>query len=616
MDYETFSKIAEAASQELKHSPSAYKRKLLLFSSLGYVAVFSLLAVVILLIGGTVLFAVTSPAIFLMLVKKKLIFVLLFALWVLIKSLWVRFDSPQGYRLTKKQAPEFFVMLNRLRANLKAPKIHQVIVTPELNAAIVQSPRLGIFGWQSNTLIIGLELMLILDEQEMESVIAHELGHLSGSHSQFNGRIYRARTTWNKIMHALEDQDSWANFLTRSFFSWYAPRFAAYSFALARHNEYEADAVAALLTSKKATGSALVHTYAIGPLIDKEYWAAYYRQARDYAEPPYLPFTGLSRFLSEQELSQQSIAEELKREMAVKTDVDNTHPALNDRLGALSVSPQVRSSNIVSAATVLLGEFKETLISDFDENWYAENKDKWADYFEETQAEKNQLATLETKDIHELDQDGSWALAAFTEKYKGDKQDPLPLYRYYMHRYPEDKSGQFHAGRLLLARNNEAGLSLLKQATSQPYFVDDACHMAYCYLMDNNRSDEAEQWREVAIKQYEIDQEAQQERNEITIEDTLEIPQVGDDLIQNLALQILTENKVKEVWLAQKRVKHYPDSPVLIFAVKFGGFGDKDEKLQNLLKQMEFPYDVFGINQSNGLFKKVKQVGFQLQIKK
>ena len=614
MDYQEFARIANKASEELSDNSKRYKRNLLLFSWLGYAAVFGLLGLVLILLLGTTLFAINSPALFLVLVKKKLIFVLLFALWVLLKSLWVKVEAPTGYRLLKKNAPEFFALLKRLRKTLKAPKIHQVIVTPELNAAIVQTPRLGLLGWQRNTLIIGLELLLILDEEELESVIAHELGHLSGNHSHFSGKIYRARNTWTKIMESFDQNDSWSNFLTRKFFDWYAPRFAAYSFALARHNEYEADNIAVKITSAEATASALVHTYTIGPLVDKQYWAAYYRQAQDFAEPPYLPYQQLEHFLKNEEIDRQLIESELLNELKVETDLDNTHPSLKDRLNAIAANPRIRSSQVNSSARALLGDFSGDLIQVFDEQWLANNKAQWREFYKNTQQEKATLEKLESTPLVDFDQEDSWSLAAFTEKYKSEQKDPLPLYRLYLHQFPEDFAAHFHVGRLLITRDQEQGLEFLKQATNHAHFVDEACRLAYCYLMKNSREQEAEKWREKAIEQYQIDEEAHAERQEVTTDDVLISPTMNQELLQQLSLQVLTFDKVKKVWLAQKQVKHYSDDPVYIIGISFRGFGDKDELLQELLETIEFPLTVFAVNQSNALFKKIKAIGTVLSI--
>lgn len=253
-----FEALVREAETLAKTSPSRYKLGILFYTLLGYLFIFGILFLLFSLAGVAIGSAFLSTALFLILLKKKLIFVLIPAIWILLKALWVRFDPPTGYVLKLKDYPVLAREIKALQARLKTIRVHQVILTPEFNAAVVQTPRLGIFGWYRNTLILGLELLLSLSPEQARAVLAHEFGHLSGNHSQFKGWIYRVRTTWDRITQAYSGIDSWGAQLMFKFFNWYSPRFSAYTFPLARMNEYEADAIAAQITSPQTVAEALV----------------------------------------------------------------------------------------------------------------------------------------------------------------------------------------------------------------------------------------------------------------------------------------------------------------------------------------------------------------------
>lgn len=182
---ERFEQLIAAAERDIQHNPRRYTIKVALLALLGYAVIFGMLLVLIGLVGGLGWAALASTAFILFLFKTKLIFALLIMIYVLLRALWVRFQAPVGYRVKAKQYPAIFTELKSLSRKLKAPKVHQVILTPEYNAAIVQTPRLGVFGWYKNTLILGVELLLSQSPAQVRSVIAHELGHLSGKHSRF-----------------------------------------------------------------------------------------------------------------------------------------------------------------------------------------------------------------------------------------------------------------------------------------------------------------------------------------------------------------------------------------------------------------------------------------------
>ena len=152
-------------------------------------------------------------------------------------------------------------------------------------------------GWQKNTLFLGLELMLSLTPEQLRGVVAHELGHLSGNHSKFGGWIYRIRESWARLMNGMLAQDNIGARMMGKFFGWYAPRFSAYSFPLARKNEYEADAMAATLTSPQDIGDALINVHVVAPYLEENYWQAYFKRADKEEVPEVLPWEGLHGFL-------------------------------------------------------------------------------------------------------------------------------------------------------------------------------------------------------------------------------------------------------------------------------------------------------------------------------
>ena len=186
-----------------------------------------------------------------------------------------------------------------MRSALDGPHVHRVLVSDEFNAGIVQIPRLGMFGWLRNYLVVGLPLMKALTPAEFRAVLAHEFGHLSGNHGRFSGWIYRIRQSWIQVLVRVHEQRRYAAFLFERFLNWYAPFFNAYSFVLARAQEYEADAYSVDLAGRDTAARALVRLDAKERALQEEFWPAFYRQSHDNAQPPRDPFaqmlTGLGR---------------------------------------------------------------------------------------------------------------------------------------------------------------------------------------------------------------------------------------------------------------------------------------------------------------------------------
>lgn len=609
--------LVEKAEAELANNQSRYRTHLLWYSLLGYVAIFGLLALLAFLVAGTVGLAVYSTAFLLLLLKKKLIIPVLVLGWVLLKALWVKFEPPTGFHLTRAHAPALFAELEELRLKLKTPPIHQVILTPVLNAAIAQTPRLGIFGWPTNTLILGLELLLVLSPAEARAVVAHELGHLSGNHSRFAAWVYRSRLSWERIMNSINMRGGLGAGMLRKFFNWYAPRFAAYSFALARLNEYEADAISAELTSRQTATNALVNTFALAPYLENSYWERYYESAEHHPVPQHPPYIGLTQFISTSPPASAALQSRISEALEWKTSYDDTHPSLADRIKALGgiAEPSLRSGPC--AAEEWLGASFQKIVEHFDREWMAHNETRWKEHYDAIQADKAELARVRAIPAEQRDKEQAWSFARFSELY--DKEvDALELYRRYLEVYANDPPAEFAIGRILLARGDEAGLHELRKVIDVPDACIPACRVAYVYLMERKREAEAAEWRDIANRRLETDELAKRERAAIGADDSFDKPTVTSELVERIAAHFKAQPQMKSLWLAQKRVQHYPERPLLVVAVKLREFSRSRTKLRilhQLMAEINVPVEIFGVtnvSQHKAVYVKIVKHGIHL----
>ncbi|MGI9295396.1 MAG: M48 family metallopeptidase [Pseudomonadales bacterium] len=584
----------------------SYKRKLFLYALLGYAAIFGVLLLLFALVGGLGAMAFFSSALLLLIIKKKLIFVLLPTIWVLFKALWVKFDAPTGYVLKPADYPELFAKIDQIRAKLEAPKVHEVILTNELNAAVVQTPRFGMFGGHRNTIILGLELLLVLSPQQAEAVLAHEFGHLSGNHGRFNGWIYRVRISWQRIMQAFHRSEGMGANLMRRFFDWYAPRFSAYSFALARINEYEADAVSAELTNKRTAGHALVNVHVAGPYVDENYWQAFFQKADTLPAPDHLPWQGLSHFMGQHSPAKAQLEQRLEESLTLQTNYDDTHPSLRDRLAALGASEALPGVTDVTAAEAWLGDKYQNVIHDFDSDWLAGNADPWKNRYEYVTASQQRLTDLRVQDAETMDDNSLWERANLEEEF-GSKDKAMAAYHAYQARYPDSPAAAFCLGRYAFDQEDDAVLVHMKKAMAAPNLVIEACQYAYHYLLKTDRATEAEWWKEQANRQIERDEEAEWERQQLTVDDAILAYEASDEVRVHIVDTLKATGKVKKAWLAQKKVKHYPEQPALAIAITAKGFSD-DAVVAQVSEQLNLDCTFYVVPRSGDFKKLAKKI--------
>ncbi len=390
MDHADFVRLARHSEQACAENSRAYRRGVMWFAALGYLWVVAcvVLALVLLVYGvgrissgriGVVWISLVIPALGL--------------LWVSLKALWQHTDDPDGVRLTKDDAPELFKSLERIQRRIKGPPIHEVYLNDEFNAGVRQAPRWGLFGGAVNQLTIGLPLLMALDKKRVLAVLAHEYGHLRGDHGRFGAWIYRTRLSWSRLYDSMEDSASPFAVATQAFLRWYAPRFVARTFAMARQDEYEADRVAAKLLGNDEMGAALIESEVKSAWFDGRFWGQHWAQAAREPLPvgPFRAMQGALVMQPEGEFAQAA----LRRALQVVSSVDDTHPAMRERIDALGFErAELPKKWSRQGALALLGTSVPRWLDHFDRDWCKHNADEWKLHHARLQRANGRLAAL------------------------------------------------------------------------------------------------------------------------------------------------------------------------------------------------------------------------------
>ncbi|MEO2025643.1 MAG: M48 family metallopeptidase, partial [Fuerstiella sp.] len=276
MDRRRFDDLVDSIEERFADRPAALASHTWMWLLLGYAVVILLTG---LLIGGGLAVFVAGmfwPGIGIVLVIIGGV-LMTFGLGQVGALILVDSYEPAGRPLRSDEAPELHQLIALLQCDLECPQIHQILLTEDFNAAIVQTPRLGIFGWSRSWLILGVPLLLAASPQEIASVLAHEFGHISKRHGRQGNRIYQMHQSWEKLFQKLQ-QNSGSGFiriagtLVLRFLNWYWPRFHARAFVMSRQNEYMADRIAVEATNAEFAASALWRIDCTGQMLEHEFW--------------------------------------------------------------------------------------------------------------------------------------------------------------------------------------------------------------------------------------------------------------------------------------------------------------------------------------------------------
>lgn len=510
MEVDDFKRMVARLEQESARAPRRYRAKVAALAVLGFLILGLVLAAVgfglVALVGiaGAMLF--TGGAALLLLLKLgKLLFLLAIPLWFTLKSavqaLFIRLPVPSGREITRAEAPALFAALDDMRRKMDGPRFHHVLVVNEVNAAVVQRPAFGLIGWPRNYLLLGLPLLECIAPDEALAIVAHEYGHLAGSHGRFSAFIYRLRHTWSMVQAYMEHFQGWLGRLVLPLVRWYGPYFNAYTYVLARADEYNADAASAQLVGASSAAHALKRVNLVAPHYD-DYLRRTLERVGDEAAPP----SDLLHCWATQvrgDMPEASMKRWLDEALDREGHFTDTHPTLRARLAALSgdehlfqALPPALSGEAASQAW--LGAALPALRQQLQEQWAAELSGGWSERHADLRQQRARLAELRTLEAPDTEQQLELLRLALFLEPGNDLRAPLAAFTA---AHPEHAVGHYLEGLARLDKGERDGLAALGRAMAlDPDATKAACERAHAFLVERGETELAEEyaarWRE------------------------------------------------------------------------------------------------------------------------
>lgn len=293
--------------------------------------------------------------------------------------LWVPPPDGAGIVLPESHVPGLRRRVDRLCAQLGARRIDRIVITPDMNAAVVCRPALGLLGPMRTTLLLGIPLAHSLTARQLSAVLAHELAHLSAQLDGAGAWSAHLRTWWLRCVDRIDGDRSAVARAALWLLAPVARLDLEQSVALSRLDEFEADAVAARAVGSPALAGALIELAMKDRFLHDDYWVRVLDQADDRRRPRVRPFREMGLGVQVGFVRREALAglDHLLRSDAGSLD---THPSLPERLDALRIGrlgglPVAGEGP--SAAEHYFAGLLPTLSLAFDRMWWEASADDW-----------------------------------------------------------------------------------------------------------------------------------------------------------------------------------------------------------------------------------------------
>ena len=427
--------------------------------------------------------------------------------YFVIRAISFRLEPPTGVVIAREDAPALWQLVDELRARIGRPRVDRILITSDLSAFALHFPARWLLARSRNYLAVGLPLMLALTHEQFVSVIAHELAHLARRHGRVSTWIYRVNQTWSRVLEQTAHRPKHP--LAR-FIRWYAPRFAAHSFVLRREQEFEADRLAAEATNVETAGDALVLAY-LRSAAERDLWEKLWlRCAIEPTPPADLMAVVEQRFASLPE--EKELRRDLSASLAHRTEMDDSHPSLADRLDGLGYlklrdvaidtlrgDPVEVASRMPlpgfaspSAGRALLGDRFAAIAAATTERWAIDVSENWRRRHHKLLRDRGRLVLLERKaDTDKLTKEEAFERITINSSLHGKESLP-PLFESARAIDESFAPTLYMQGRHLLLEHNAAGIPSLERAMElDPEAVTPGSQLLDQFFREQNQHDRA-----------------------------------------------------------------------------------------------------------------------------
>jgi len=283
-----------------------------------------------------------------------------------------------GFTMPESKIPKVYSLVKKLQTHYKRPVIHKIIITANYEMDIVKTPKWMLPVWSSNTLIIGLPLLICMSPEQFEHMMARKIGQFSKQTNPLTNWLYQLTGIWKQYSYIYGKQKYIESKLLSAFYTAYAAVYERVSVFAARIDELNADRYAMELyvhddIREMISADAMSRWY-----LQKRFWPAIEKIANDKTKEPLAPYRKLTS-LVKSNFTNEKIPVLKKYAYREEPKFNERVPSLKDRLENIGHDkPHMRENKAQSAAEFYLGASLNGALNLMDKLWLKNNKKKSA----------------------------------------------------------------------------------------------------------------------------------------------------------------------------------------------------------------------------------------------
>ena len=545
--------------------PHAFHRNLQRMTRFGGVYIVLLLSLDLLSLVGVVMLGVqtdVSPG-----AGGTLVAGLLAVVYTVLRALYIQPEEPVGLALEPQRYPNLHALIGRAVARTSAPPFDRVSVLPDANCRVGSVP-VGFGFRRRNEMDIGLHLLEILEDVELESVFLHELAHVYQKDTEVGRNVYQNVVRWVKIVEACQKRGVLVNALLTGFARHYVEALEMRVAAISQQREVLADAEVLLHVDREVYRSASAKMVLMDDFISR-FAESGPNDIRALSNPPTDYFARLYRsFYAYFDARGDRWLSRLCRRSSTR---EETHPSYRERMERLGVADPAAPVHFHSNGHCAAFEVAR-LTDEFNTQLHSRLADNWEKITEPWRKATATATTYVPSDDFDADLEYCLALEEL-----GRNEEALAFMEPLLLRHPDDPPALFRVGMLRLHFDDPAGIEPLRRAMElSPECVGSGLQTLWGFLLERgwlDRKQEMEAWAKQLLSSA---NRRREELENLDMHDVFEVADIGDEARAQLREGLAAIPGLTQVFLVRKRLKESEGWMVVLAVLTRKGAPDAD----------------------------------------
>lgn len=404
-------------------------------------------------------------------------------LCIVLKTMYIKLQYQNEVIINRQEHPALFEVIDNAVELTNSPQLDEICIVEGSNAGVAFIP--DGFGFNGkHVLEIGIQTLKILNEQELKSIIIHELAHIYNDDTNISSKISRCLIRWSIIINKLEEKDNIIqSILLLPFAKIYVEKLETYLKAISQPEEIAADKEAALYTSVEVYAKASAKLNIMDLFFKNPYCKV---EIRAQEEPPknYLNIM-FDDFNNEIIERKSQWLNQIKKQIS---SIYDTHPSFSERMNALGIDDFNYEIEFENQNENYKNEI-DNLIDIKNKQWYEYWCDEWEEFTKEYKLQLEIIKNYKETDDIEKNIEYGFALEETREYDKAMK-----VYKNILSKDENCAITMYRIGQILLIKNDNNGIELIKKAADlDSDFIISAMDIIIEYSMDNGMKDKVDE---------------------------------------------------------------------------------------------------------------------------